>query len=157
MRLKGHLRSESLAHGVVCAASLRQNDVELLCGDSVEARDDGIFEGAWVGRAETSNSPVLRRVRLRGTIIAEDLIIVGPKVPHSRGIFGASTGTCTVKSRRTPIAMWRESSRRRTGAAADEVHGGSGGPQDLHELASCAFAIYSGNCAMTTVNSSRDL
>ncbi|OBF40823.1 hypothetical protein A5724_07150 [Mycobacterium sp. ACS1612] len=35
-----------------CVRLRRGNDVELLCGASVEVRDDGFFEGAWAGRAE---------------------------------------------------------------------------------------------------------
>jgi hypothetical protein len=36
-----------------CVRLRRGNDVELHCGASVEVRDDGFFEGAWAGRAET--------------------------------------------------------------------------------------------------------
>jgi hypothetical protein len=55
------------------------NDVELLCGVSVEVRDDGFFEGVWAGRAEafdfTSAADVFGS---GGRITGDDLIIVTP-------------------------------------------------------------------------------
>jgi hypothetical protein len=57
----------------------RGNDVELLCGVSVEVRDDGFFEGAWAGRVEafdfTSAADVFGS---GGRITGDDLIIVTP-------------------------------------------------------------------------------
>jgi hypothetical protein len=62
-----------------CVRLRRGNDVELLCGASVEVRDDGFFEGAWAGRAEkfdfTSASDVFGS---GGRITGDDLIIVTP-------------------------------------------------------------------------------
>ncbi len=55
------------------------NDVELLCGDSVEVRDDGFFEGAWAGRAETFDITTAPDVfGSGGRITGDDLIIVTP-------------------------------------------------------------------------------
>ncbi len=62
-----------------CVRLRRGNDVELLCGVSVEVRDDGFFEGAWAGNAEDFDFDSAADVfGSGGRIIGDDLIIVTP-------------------------------------------------------------------------------
>ena len=62
-----------------CVRLRRGNDVELLCGVSVEVRDDGFFEGAWAGNAEDFDFDSAGDVfGSGGRIIGDDLIIVTP-------------------------------------------------------------------------------
>jgi hypothetical protein len=62
-----------------CVRLRHGNDVELLCGVSVEVRDDAFFEGAWADRAETFGFTSATDVfGSGGRIIGDDLIIVTP-------------------------------------------------------------------------------
>lgn len=62
-----------------CVRLRHGDDAELLCGSSVEVRDDGFFEGAWAGSAEdfdfTSATDVFGS---GGRIVDDDLVIVTP-------------------------------------------------------------------------------
>lgn len=58
---------------------LGRGDVELLCGASVDVRDDAFFEGAWAGDVDSWDFAMADDVfGSGGRIIGEDLIIVTP-------------------------------------------------------------------------------
>lgn len=72
-------RDSSLPPLAWCVRLRHGNDVELLCGDSVEVRDDGFFEGAWAGSAEAFDFNSATDVfGSGGRITGDDLIIVTP-------------------------------------------------------------------------------
>ncbi|WP_460359177.1 hypothetical protein [Mycobacterium sp. ZZG] len=58
---------------------LGRGDVELLCGTSVEVRDDGFFEGAWAGDAHSFEfADAVDVFGSGGRIAGDDLIVVPP-------------------------------------------------------------------------------
>lgn len=62
-----------------CVRLRRGNDVELLCGGSVEVCDNGFFEGAWAGEAEAFDFTSTAEVFGSGGRVTDDeLIIVTP-------------------------------------------------------------------------------
>lgn len=62
-----------------CVRLRRGNDVEVLCGFSVEVREDGFFEGAWAGRAEAFDFTSAAEVfGSGGRVAGDELIIVTP-------------------------------------------------------------------------------
>ena len=60
-------------------ARLVRGDVELLCGTSVEVRDDGFFEGAWAGDADLFEfASTVDVFGSGGRITGDDLVVVTP-------------------------------------------------------------------------------
>lgn len=58
---------------------LRRGDAELLCGTSVEVRDDAFFEGAWAGDAHSFEfADAVDVFGSGGRIAGDDLIVVPP-------------------------------------------------------------------------------
>jgi hypothetical protein len=82
-----------------CARIRPGNTVDLLCGRSVEVRDDGFFEGAWAGNAEAFDFTDAADVfGSGGRIAGDELIIVTPSHTLERVQFIQRCGETLVSN-----------------------------------------------------------